>query len=137
MSAANSRTDRPTEGRGTELDGTLRAQNRDQARDNVVKLAELGLRVAPGRTDASGAPHLTEVQVTAMARAEHDRWARQKYLQGFHNRGDPGGDRHHPDLVAWDRLDDAARRKDEEPVGRIPAVLAAAGLVIVDGGQAG
>jgi hypothetical protein len=117
-----------------ELSEPLRAQNRDQARDNLVKLHKVGLRVVPADQAGDARVELDDSYVDRLAHLEHDRWARQKQRQGYRHgeeRVDDGPDLRHPDLKAWDELSEDVKDKDREPVRKIAEVLAAAGLATV------
>jgi hypothetical protein len=64
---------------------------------------------------------------------EHERWlahqAEAGYVFGPVRNDDPElGDLTHPDMVAWDELDEAARQKDRDAVANLLPLLAAAGL---------
>ena len=122
-----------------QLDEKLKAQNRNQARDNVLKLASIGVAVATAEQarDRGADPihTLASDSVEMLARREHDRWARQKRAQGYRYgpvRIDAAPDHQHPDLLAWDDLPDATREKDRSPIRAIPDVLGEVGLVAVD-----
>lgn len=117
-----------------ELEPMLRAQNLEQARDNVVKLAEVGLRVVPTAEAGDRRSSLPAPHIERLARAEHDRWARQKQEHGYTygpTRQDDGSDRRHPNLVPWEQLSEDERDKDRRPVQRIVDMLAAADLAAV------
>lgn len=119
-----------------ELPAALKAQNFDQARDLLAKVASIGLHVVK-RSDATAADIVEELDsadVLRLAIAEHDRWARMKVAQGY--RYGPavvndGPDKRHPNLVDWDDLDEADRRKDMQPVADIPELLGELDLVLV------
>lgn len=115
------------------LDPKLRAQNRHQARDNVAKLALLGIEVVQADEATTDGVELTADQVEELARLEHDRWADQKRQQGYRYgpvRVDDGPDLRHPDLKAWDELDEGVRDKDRSPIEAFGTVLAEAGLAM-------
>lgn len=117
----------------TELDERFRAQNRDQARDNIWKLHSLGLAVTPVSSPSSDPVKLMEADIVSLGIAEHDRWSHQKREQGF--RYGPtliseGVDLRHPSLLPWDELPGSEQEKDLAPIRQIPAVLAAAGLAV-------
>jgi RyR domain len=116
----------------------LKAQNRDQARDNIVKLSKLGLQVVPiGHVDGAQVT-LDEAIIDELAHVEHDRWARQKRRQGYRY-GKPGtrpeGRLVHADLVPWHELSEEAKDKDRAPIRDFVDVLAAAGLGLVRSGD--
>lgn len=81
-----------------------------------VILAALGLEILPGGSEVAA---LSEEEVEAGARLEHLRWCRYTRRSGV-------GD--HPDLVAYDELDEASREKDRARVREIPSLLRGAGL---------
>ena len=116
-----------------ELDERFRAQNRDQARDNISNLHSLGLSVVAAGLLSSDPVQLGEVDLANMGVAEHDRWSHQKREQGY--RFGPelileGADLRHPSLLPWDELPASEQEKDLAPIRQIPTVLAAAGLAI-------
>lgn len=122
------------------LDDRLKAQNRDQARDNLAKLAEQGIAVVPedqvGPDDERlGSDELDEL-VELLARYEHDRWAAQKRAQGYvfgkpRNDDPEKGALLHPDLEPWSELEEPVKEKDRQPIRQIPVVLAGVGLAMV------
>jgi len=116
-----------------ELTEELRDQNRSQARDNVMKLAELGYRLVPAGSLSGAALTLTTDEVNVLARKEHERWAREKRKKGYRYgnvRCDEPPDLRHPDLVDWDDLDEPTRDQDRRPVQRMAELFARAGLVL-------
>lgn len=60
-----------------ELDETLRAQNRDQARDNISELHAIGRRVVAADSSAIETNPLGDADVLNLGIAEHDRWSHQ------------------------------------------------------------
>lgn len=77
--------------------------------------------VASHEADGRAVSEIDEDLVGAAGRREHDRWAEHK------SRTRPD----HPDLVPWDDLSDETKDKDCAPVRKLPATVAAAGLVVV------
>lgn len=118
-----------------ELSPDLRGQNRDQARDNIVKLASVDLRAGPVDSDEAGVgATINDDDMEELARQEHDRWATQKEQQGYRygkERVNEGPDKRHPDLKAWGDLAEDVKDKDRAPVRDMIDVLAAAGLTTV------
>lgn len=112
-----------------------RAQNRDQAAEDVRRIHAAGYRLVPL---ADGGTHritaLPEDLVESLALAEHDRWAATARAHGYRwgpQRIDDPPDRRHPDLVAWEQLDEPAREKDRRPARDLPALFAEAGWALV------
>jgi voltage-gated potassium channel Kch len=100
--------------------------NLGQADHIPFKLAALGLRIAPGTSPADACP-FTDAEIEFLARLEHDRWVADRLLLGFRlPRAGESKDkvrRIHPDLVPWEDLSEAARRKDQDPVRAIASLL--------------
>ncbi|MEZ5383851.1 MAG: hypothetical protein R2754_18890 [Microthrixaceae bacterium] len=117
----------------TELDETFRALNRDQARDNVIKLARRGLRLVAFGSLSGNAVVLSDADIVDLGIAEHDRWSLQKREQGY--RYGPslvtnGPDLRHPSLIPWDELASDEQEKDLAAMRQMPDVLEAVGLAI-------
>ena len=112
-----------------------RELNRNQARDNVRKLAAVGIEVvAEVPEGAVVVDALDDDTVEAMAQEEHRRWMAHRKAQGYRygpTRVDTPPDLQHPDIVAWAELTEEARDKDRRPVRTFPAHLRTAGLVMV------
>ena len=113
-----------------DLPDTLRESNRAQADDIIEKLATIACTIVDA--DRVSTPFaFSDHEVEVLARAEHERWWRDRQRDGW--RLGPVKDaehKQHPDLVPWDDLTDAARELDRNAVRGIPAVLAAADLAI-------
>ena len=74
----------------------------------------------------------TDEEIEELAKAEHERWQRERASRGF--RYGPVFDRDelwHPAMVDWDQLDQENREKNRQFVLNMPQVLAQAGLRIV------
>ena len=117
-----------------ELRDSEKAQNRDLARHNIVKLRELGFHVVP----VTEVPEDDEVDISALierlAPLEHDRWADLRHSEGYRYgpvRVDEGPDKRHPDMVAWEDLSEDSKEKDRAAVRDFPKHLARAGLRII------
>jgi hypothetical protein len=117
------------------LAAELRSQNIDQARHNVTKLAGFGFTVvAASQAQDVQTVELTATDIERLAQDEHDRWAREKRANGYRYgllRCDEPPDLRHPDLVAWEELDEATREKDRSPVRAMLDRLAEAGYVVM------
>ena len=110
----------------------FRESNRDQAQEIRHKLQELRYRVLPKRV---GVDHpitaFTANQIDRLARMEHDRWMKEKQLNGW-VMGIPRDNEKkvHPDLIPWDELDEAGKEKDRNAVRTIPELLEGVGIGI-------
>lgn len=116
-----------------ELSNADRAQNIQQVRYAVMRLAAAGFGFVPLRTALNSPLQLDEALVEIMARGEHDRWARLRRAQGYRwgpKRCD-GPDLRHPNLVGWEDLDEDARDKDRNPMRWIVKSLPEVGLQVV------
>jgi hypothetical protein len=124
---ARSEADRPW----SELPERFKQSNRASADHIPVKLGSVGLRLVEGRS-ASAEP--TPAEIEAMSAVEHHRWVIERQTMGWTRT--PRGTkpdavaRLHPDLVAWEELDEDDREKDRVVVRTIARSSAAAGLSI-------
>jgi hypothetical protein len=118
-----------------ELSIQQQAMGRQQARENVVRVFRLGLQIVRSAPDeAKLVRGFDENIVEELAYAEHDRWSRQKYAQGYRygpERRDDATPKTHPDLLAWGDLSEHVREKDREPIREIIPGLEAVGLFVV------
>lgn len=74
-----------------------------------------------------------DVAMEAMAEAEHDGWIEQRRSQGWVwgvERDDVL--KRHPSMIPYARLSDSEKEKDRNNVRLYPAIVAAAGLHIID-----
>lgn len=121
----------------SELDEAAREDNRLPVRELWRELAALGYRVV-GHTDVDADedrladdPRVVDGRSVrdVLARAEHERWYRQRVAQGY-TWGPKPGPRTRPCLKPWDdpELPDPCRAQTYEQVDDIPRALAAAGL---------
>jgi len=112
-----------------ELSEEEREQNRAMVRDIPNKLALAGYTLLPAGGEAPG--QLTEAEIEKLAKAEHERWMKQKLDSGW-RRGDSTdkAKKLHRDLVPWDELSPDERDKDRALVAGIPKILAKAGYTI-------
>jgi hypothetical protein len=122
-----------------ELPESLKESNRRFADGVGEKLAALGGRLVEHGPVGSAAqpPVLTRDAVEQLARAEHDRWARDLIEDGW-RRTEAGKDesaRLHPLLVSWDELREEEREKDRDSIRELPRLLEAAGYTIVFDGS--
>lgn len=115
-----------------ELPESLRDSNRRFADGVGATLRTLGCTVVPAPLiDPRGALLRFEPEeVERLARAEHERWARDLVRDGWRpTTGEKDPERRlHPLLVSWEELSEEEREKDREPVRGLPRMLAEAGL---------
>src|SRR3954447_7046478 len=115
-----------------ELPESLKESNRRFAQGIGEKLRAAGLAVVPEPLMDPHGPLLrfTDHEVEELAKLEHDRWADDLKRDGWrHHDGpkDPKRKLHHL-LVEWEKLDEAERDKDREPVRALPQMLAQEGF---------
>jgi hypothetical protein len=123
----------PTHRPWAELGERERELNRDQARDNLVKLRAHGLVVTTEPTDDE-VRHIPDALLEGLAMEEHESWMERRYAAGYRygpERCDESPDLRHPDMVDWDDLREEVREKDRRPIRNIPAHLRAVGLTLV------
>jgi hypothetical protein len=111
------------------LEDRFKDDNREQADDIGAKLASIQALIVPA---APGLPtfSLTDDEVEKLAELEHDRWVENKRRAGIVH----GAERTattHPDMLAWDTLDEGVKEKDRMFVRGLPALLEAEDLAIV------
>ena len=114
-----------------ELPEHLRESNRRQADDIEDKLRAVGSRIAPraGERDAFA---FDRVEVELLAHVEHDRWWREREIDGWRYAPEKDVERKEsPYLVPWEELPEDVRELDRNAVRTIPDVLARAGLRVV------
>ena len=110
-----------------ELDEETRESNRTQADGIGATLAAIGLRIAP--LDDWTAPAGAIDAVGSLARAEHERWRRERLGLGWRHALERDDRRRmHPDLVPWEQLPEESREKNRRAVRAMPGGLARAGL---------
>lgn len=109
-----------------DLPENLREANRASAAHAPILVAALGLRIVPG-----GGPSakLSEAELDAMARIEHRRWIADRIDRGWRHGAIRDDDRRlHPDIVDYDVLGDADRKKDRDAVLALLSALEDAGF---------
>ena len=115
-----------------ELDGSLRASNKDQADDIVGKLASIGCEVVRAGQASDDQAQFEADEIEMLSRAEHARWVEDRLRQGWRlgpRRDVPG--RRSPYLVPWEDLSEEMRDLDRDSVRAIPRLLAQCGLSVV------
>lgn len=114
-----------------ELPEDLRQQNREAVWDIAEKLDRSGYLMVPARSDEPAFTFPGDA-LDALARAEHQRWAKSISQAGWrYGATRDVAARTHPDLVAWEDLDRQERQKDLDSVASIPSILARAGYAVV------
>lgn len=116
-----------------ELDVELQELNRQQADHLPVKLRALGYQMLPISSGSQNSRFdATDVQIEALAIAEHNRWCASRRLSGWQY-GESRNDRlkTHPDLVSWEELSEETKEYDRQPIRLLPTLLSQIGYVIV------
>lgn len=130
--AGHTLADNPSMAAWEDLPEDLRESNRRQADDIGAKLRSVGRVIVPLEDWAREPDVFSAEEVEALARAEHERWMRERLDQGW--RYAPGPKdierRTSPDLVEWERLTEDARELDRGAVRATPALLAGAGFTM-------
>lgn len=105
-----------------QLPETLRNANRRPADHFEVKLRALGLALV--RKDDAAPARLTKHELDLLARMEHDRWWADRALDGWRH-GDVRNDqqKEHPDMVPYQKLNEATRQKDRDNVRTMIRIL--------------
>lgn len=114
-----------------ELDEVYRRSNLAQAEDILRKLELVGCGYRPRADRRPPAFHFTAAEIERMAEREHERFTAERLQAGF----TPGPRRDlirktNPYLVAWDALNESAKRLDRQAVAAIPDLLAQAGFEV-------
>ena len=106
-------------------------QNRNNVRDIPNKLAASGYIFVPARGSEKQAEFTAE-EIEKLTEAEHERWMKQKYSEGWKHAAKTNKSRKlHKALVEWNKLPEPEREKDRILVKGIPQILARAGYVMV------
>ena len=120
------------------LKGDYRDANREQADHYAVKLRALGLRHIPLKEFGNGSSRsvaelvLSKGMIERLAEAEHRRWCANRRLNGWRYGEERDNQRKvHPDLVAWDALDDSTREYDRAPIRQLAETLDSLGYAVV------
>ena len=123
--------------RWEKLDSTLQESNRQQVRfyQHILERVNLGMRKPVNKPpvlfnikkNLSGQAH------DMLAKSEHARWNAERLLEGW--RYGPEKDlvkKLNPYLVAWEKLDDAIKPYDYDPVDNIPLMLEKIGYEVYE-----
>src|SRR6185312_178769 len=115
----------------SDLDEGYRAANRSLADHLQLKLRALALHAFAGTAGPDGWTWSAgeKSRLEDLARQEHDRWCRERWLRGW-TYGEKRDDKQqqHPDLVPYDRLDEAGRDKDRRIMLNLPKDLGQLGM---------
>lgn len=113
----------------------VKLQNAHHLLHAVATLNRLGLRVSDRPIEGTEPlADLSTETIEDWAQREHNRWMTQKLAQGWVYGSEDAPDaepRTHPDLIAWDALDEMSRDKHRRPIARLPQILHAGGYAIL------
>lgn len=114
-----------------ELPEDLRIANRSQVIDIPSKLRFLGYELAPGYGISPYDMEVSESQLEELAVREHARWSADRLKHGWTYASTRDNARkHHPLLVAWDRLSKLEKDKDRDTVRDLPRLIERAGFSV-------
>jgi hypothetical protein len=127
LAAGRSRGETPALVAWDQLPEDYREANRAQAAQIVEKIRSIGCSLVPAVQSVDFA--FTADELDGLARAEHERWMRQRRAAGW-SYGPVRDDveRRHPSLIPYDDLSLEEQQKDSDAVLQIPALLAEVGL---------
>jgi len=115
-----------------ELSLHFKLSNISQAREYPDFIARLG-----GRIDNRGADgdimnlESNTKLVNELAKAEHNRWLKEKYDDGWkYGKIKDEKRKIHPCLLPWEKLDKYTKEKDRNPIREIPTVLKTVGKCV-------
>jgi hypothetical protein len=115
-----------------QLSDVYKNSNRRFADRIARKLQEVGWGIIPAPLIDLNGPlaRLSDEEVEALARIEHDGWAEDLIRDGWRPTKGPKDSEHklHPLLVGWEELTEEDRDKDRSPVRELPMMLARAGF---------
>ncbi len=114
------------------LKESYKKSNIDAATDIPVKLAMIGFGIRMKKNDSLELnDQFQEEEIQILEKEEHERWCREKSLQGWRLGSERLEDkRTRPDLVEWERLTPDIQVKDREAIEAIPAILQEFGFYI-------
>jgi len=122
-----------------QLDEEWKDANRAFADGIGAKLEAAGCVLVPAPLIDPNGPlfTFTDKEVEELAKLEHDRWVEDKLRAGWRYGTPRDNERKlHPLLVPWEKLPEAERKKDRDPVRELPQMLAHAGFEILRAGAA-
>ncbi len=116
----------------SELAEDIREQNRLQIDRYLRHLSAIGCTVELAGLPGITPYDLTQADIDALAKFEHERWYRDKKAQKWrHGEQKDPEKRTHPDLRPWEHLPPDVQRKDVEAMSDIPKLLERVGLCVV------
>jgi hypothetical protein len=111
----------------SELPEIYRTANRSQADHISSKLRALGWHASTSIEDAP--PPIAPADLELLARQEHERWSRDRWLGGWtYGAKRDDAERHHPNLLPYEQLSEALQGLDRKTVTSLPALLADLGI---------
>jgi len=115
-----------------QLPDSLKESSRAQTDQIGLKLHTIGYGIAPMIGWSDGIPTFTDDEIERLAKMEHERWYNERMKAGWKFCNGPKSieRKEHPDLVAWDELNNETKEKDRSPVCEMPMFLAKVGLTI-------
>ncbi|MBN1386857.1 MAG: hypothetical protein JW965_00315 [Bacteroidales bacterium] len=114
--------------RWSKLDPALQQSNRRQVAfyEHILDRVNLGIRKVdkPVLFDMKDPDQLPSEDRDMMARLEHARWNAERLLEGWRYGAERDLEKKlNPNLVPWDKLDEAIKPYDYDPVDNIPMML--------------
>lgn len=112
------------------LSEPLKESNRQQAAHLAQRLHRCGYQIVPLSDWEAENFAFADIEVDEMARMEHERWCAEKKRAGITYAAGPRTKKTHPNLVAWDQLDDDTQEKAQGIVRAAARVLASVGFQV-------
>ncbi len=112
------------------LSEPLKESNRQQAAHLSQRLHRCGYQIVPLSDWDAENFEFADVEVDEMARMEHERWCAEKMRAGITYAPGQRTKKTHPNLVAWDQLDNDTQEKARDIVRAAPRVLASVGFQV-------
>jgi voltage-gated potassium channel Kch len=112
---------------------TYRTANRSQADHALAKLRALGWHAAiePDAAEVAPAPSIETAVLERMAIQEHDRWCRDRWLNGWiHDVQRNEAELRHPHLVPYAQLTEKVKDLDRDTVTELAARLAGLNIAV-------
>ena len=111
-----------------DLEEHFRQGNRDQADHISIKLRTLNYETFQSENNALTKIDFKDSEIEMLAKMEHARWCANRWLEGYilaekTDDGNTTPQKTHINLVPWDKLDDATKNYDKQPVLNMPELL--------------